>query len=230
MKGQTIRRDVQLREVLESFKICVDGQEVDFIDFGANTSYNQITIKIVNDGTEKIDCIALRHNTNWISFLTVFTNENSGYVNRFNIEPNNGATVTINLHRSNLIIGENTTYINVSSGSLTKSLEVRAQGLGMPVVSNPILSNISYNSCDAQATVTYDGGGPIVDKGFQVCGDQTPPYYSTLNYEQSCGPGIDNFQYQIPYGTNGHYAALRVRAYASNGVYKAYSGWVYVDD
>jgi hypothetical protein len=219
-KGQKIRRDVQLRETRISFKICKEGQEVDFIDFGANTSYTRITISIVNDGTEEISRIKLIHHTDWISFI-----ESHYSVYRDDIAPNDGTTVTINLDRSKLSLGENTTYINISADALSKSLEIRAQGLGMPMVSNPILSNISYNSCDAQATVTNNGGGQIVDKGFEYYVEWNDYRHST--YSLSCGSGETNFYGQIP--GDAYYTLEKVRAYASNGIHTGYSGWVYVD-
>ena len=225
-KGKTIRRDVQLIEDFESFKICVDGQEVDFIDFGDNISVNNIAITILNDGTKNTGTIYIKHQTDWLSlnnYSQYYATTTSTSLSP--ISPNEGKSVNVYIYRSKLIQGENTTYINISSGSLTKSLEVRAQGLGMPVVSNPILSNISYNSCDAQATVTNNGGGQIVDKGFE--------YYVRWNgwgdgtYSLSCGPGETNFYGQIP---GEAYTLEKVRAYASNGIYTGYSGWVYVDD
>ena len=140
----------------------------------------------------------------------------------YELAPNAGETHYLTVNREELIQGDNIGYLYISSGTYTKTIVVKAVGLGMPVVTNPVLSNITSTTCDAQSTVTSNGGWTIVDKGFEY-------YYNGYNShytEVSCGPGEANFQMQIPVG-NG-ISEQKVRAYASNGVYKAYSGWVYI--
>lgn len=217
--GNNVRRDVQLRTQVQSFKITVDGVETDTLDFGIDPSVTLVNYTIENNGTIDID-ISIRKSGDWIRLAPLYTDES-------NLEPNCGITKYVEIIRNLLTIGDNIGYVYVSSGTLTKTLVVKAKGLGMPVVSNPILSNIQSNITNVRATVTSDGGWQIVDKGFEYYWYDYGDHYDEI----SCGPGFDNFQTQVPIGTNGNnypdYRRSKVRAYASNGTFTGYSGWVY---
>lgn len=220
--GEKIRRDIQLRSQVSSFAITINGNEVDTIDFGADPSVDEISFTVLNNGTMELD-ITLRVSSEWLYFYR--RNYYSAYDTRYeysddwaNLKPNEGDARTLNIHREKLQIGENIGYMYVSAGTLTKTYIIKATGLGMPVVSNPILTNKTSNTCNAQSTVIENGGWNIQDKGFE--------YYSSYG-KISCGPGESNFNAQIPRGTNSQ--SNKVRAYATNGIYTAYSGWVYVN-
>lgn len=210
--GNNVHRDVQLRSQYQSFRITVDGIETNILDFGIDPSVTLISYNVENNGTTEID-LDFRKSGDWITI------ENS-YVD--NIEPNSGITTYAKIIRSALTMGNNIGYIYVSSGTLTKTIVIKAQGLGNPVVSNPVLSNFQSLTTDVRSSVTSDGGWSIVDKGFQYI-------YHNQSYDISCGPGTNNFQAQIPVGLDSHYYDSKVRAYASNGIYTTYSGWAYIN-
>ena len=209
--GGNICRDVQMRSQSSSFKLTIDGNEVDTIDFGSNPSVNNITFTIINDGTMALNEVKLQLSSNWV----YFQGYNSTSYHSTHLQPNCGFNCVLYIDRSSLSIGENIGYMSVSSGSLTKTFVIKATGLGMPVVTDPIVSDITYYTAVVSSSLTYDGGSPIIDKGFEY----------SYNDNISCGPGPNNFQTQIPVGHDPNYR--RVRAYADNGVHKAYSGWVY---
>ncbi len=208
--GKSVRRDVQISSLSQSFQVIINGgQEADELDFGIDPSLKSLNFVIKNNGSVEI-VVDIEKSNDWISLP----------VHGIRIEPNAGFTVKVEIKRSLLNIGNNVGNIYVSSGTQTKQLEVKAEGVGTPVVTDPVLSNVHPYYFDAQASVTYDGGWQIVDKGFEYVIDD---YYD--EYNKSCGPGVDNFQAQI---SDDDFQIMKVRAYATNGVHKAYSRWVFV--
>jgi len=226
--GEKIRRDIQLRSQVSSFAITINGNEVDTIDFGADPSVDEISFTVLNNGTMELD-ITLRVSSGWLYFHRPNYNH-SNYYNDYSdwwvydLGPSEGEARSIRIRRENIQIGENIGYMYVSAGTLTKTYIIKATGLGMPVVSNPTLTNMTSSSCNAQSTVIDNGGWNIQDKGFQY-------YLNSNTHKISCGPGESNFNTQIPIGTGTSYANdSKVRAYATNGTYTAYSGWVYIQN
>jgi len=222
--GGVYRLDINLEPdepAVESFKVTVNGVEIDTLDFGADPNMNKIGLLVTNDGTVSINEVEFNESAFWIGLENI-NGYDVSYCN--NLKPNEGYVVYAHIYRSSLQIGNNNSYIYFSSGTLTKTIVVKAQGLEMPVVSNPILSNIQSYTTNVSASVTSDGGWQIVDKGFEyVDGDSYDSYVRSI----SCGPGISNFQTQVPVGSADHYyGPSKVRSYASNGAYTAYSGWV----
>lgn len=219
--GDKIRRDIQLRAQISSFAVTINGNDVDTIDFGSDPLYRDVSFTVLNNGTTKLE-MTLKVSTNWLCFLQNTYEVNNEYATLY---PNEGANKILRIERQKLQVGENIGYMYVSAGTLTKTYVIKATGLGMPVVSNPILTNKTSNTCNAQSTVIENGGWNIQDKGFE---------YQATNggwNKISCGPGESNFNAQIPLGIGGTYSyGNKVRAYATNGVYTAYSGWVYLSD
>lgn len=209
--GNNVRRDVQLSPAFESFKITVNGVEMDTLDFGVDPNLNRVYYSIINDGTIDIN-VTIGQSGNWII-------REKSYAD---VASNDGCTTYVRIDREDLNSGTNIGYIYVSSGTMSKTLIVKAVGLSMPVVAKPTLSNNS--PYEASSRVINDGGWSIVDKGFE--------YYVYWNgwddgtYFISCGSGNANFQGQIPTGA---YTVNKVRAYASNGVHTGYSNWVYTN-
>ena len=211
--GKSVRRDVQISSLSQSFQLLINDQEADVLDFGIDPSLKLLNFVIKNNGSVEM-VVNIEKSNDWISLPVTYN------MHQIHIEPNEGFTAKVEIKRSLLNIGNNVGNIYVSSGTQTKQLEVKAEGVGTPVVTDPVLSNVHPYYFDAQASVTYDGGWQIVDKGFEYVIDD---YYD--EYNKSCGPGVDNFQAQI---SDDDFPILKVRAYATNGVHKAYSGWVFV--
>ena len=207
-KGKNLRRDVQLNPLAKSLRITVDGRETDTLNFGRDPSVSSITINIVNNGTVGLEGF-LSCSSDWFYLSS----------QRMYLSPGEGGSRDIKIKRSSLIAGDNIAYLYITSGSYSKTIVVKAYGLSVPVVSNPVLTNYTNVKCNAQSSVTNDGGWMIRDKGFEYEVSSS----SSVTRSQSCGNGINNFNCQI---YPGGYRILRVRAYADNGVYKGYSGWV----
>ena len=216
VNGNNVRRDVQMRALFKSIQILVDGVEISSLDFGADPSIVRKTLTIYNNGT--LDLTAeFTTSGSWMSFGY---NNNSTY--SLGIPQNSGKQLVVNVERGNLVQGENHGNIYISSGDYMKTLEVKAVGLGMPVLSDISLTNFTSYSCEAHCSIVNDGGWSIADKGFEydyIYGGDPQLVY--------CGPGINNFQAPIPGSYSNPY---KVRAYATNGVYTAYTGWVFTDE
>lgn len=206
--GKSVRRDVQLKSLFQSFRITVNGIEVDTLDFGIDFSYNEIYFSIENNGTVDIT-IDIGDSSDW---LTVQYYSES-------LSPNTSSNCRVKVWRDDLSVGENIGYVYVSSGTLTKTLVIKAKGAGEPVVNNPTIISISQNGRTAvvRSLIMDDGGSPILDKGFE--------YVALNEFSQSCGFGNSNFLTEIssPYST----PLKRVRAYASNAYRTGYSDWIY---
>lgn len=213
--GNNVQRDVLLCSEYQSFKIVVNGIEADTLDFGIDPNLYRMYYSVVNDGTIDIR-VVFGQSANWI------TRE----IGSASIASNNGITTYVTIDREDLNIGTNIGYIYVSSGTLSKTLVVKAVGVGLPIVSDPVLTSIQSASSIASSSVISNGGSQILEKGFQ--------YYRATNsapmgpYTISLGPGEGSFQTQIPLGSAG-YTHHQVRSYASNGVHTVYSGWVNIN-
>lgn len=209
--GKSVRRDVQLKSQFQSFRITVNGIEVDTLDFGIDFSYNEIYFSIENNGTVDIS-IDIGDSSDW---LTVKSYSET-------LSPNTSSNCRVKVWRDDLSVGDNIGYVYVSSGTLTKTIVVKARGADEPRVANPTIVSVSQNGRTAfvRSQIIDDGGTPILDKGFE--------YYGYFDYDhdhKSCGQGINNFGTEITLG----YSLKRVRAYADNGYRKGYSEWVYFE-
>lgn len=215
--GVPVRRDVQLNSVFGAFQLTVNGEEVNTIDFGNNYSFSTLQVSVLNNGSTNISEIQFTHSANWIKY------PNPSFTLK-DIEPYTGKSFDVEIDRSKLNIGDNTTYISVSSGFMTKKLNVKAKGIGVPSVSAPSFRN-DGNFVTVESYITGKGGGEIIDKGFEYVYTYNPSQSSTI----SLGPSSESFiifQAQIQTGGNN----INVRAFANNGFHIGYSEWVCVDD
>lgn len=212
INGKSVRRDVQLQHAFESFKLTINGIEIDTLDFGIDPSLNKIYYLIENNGTLDIT-IHFGKSSEWIKHEYIY-NE---------IMPNSSKQTFVEIIREELNIGNNIGYLYVSAGAITKTLVIKAMGADVPEVSNPTIVSVfqlnSYNYAIVSSSVTNDGGVPILDKGFEYY--DAFPYY----HNNTCGEGNGYFQAEISSGID--WPLRRVRSYADNGYRIGYSDWVY---
>lgn len=207
--GKSVRRDVQLRSQFQSFRITVNGIEVDTLDFGLDFSFNKIYISIENNGTVDIT-IDIGDSSDWLVV--------SSYSET--LSPNTSTNREVKIRREDLSIGDNFGYIYVSSGTLTKTIVVKAKAAEEPKVNKPTIVSISSGGRNAvvSSSIINDGGSPILDKGFEYS-----DFYD-IEGTESCGSGINSFTAEIIGKTN---RLKKVRAFANNGFRTGYSDWVY---
>lgn len=214
--GVPVRRDIQLNSVFGAFSLTVNGEDVNTIDFGNNYSFSTLQVSVINNGSTSISEIQFTHSANWIKY------PNPSFTLK-DIEPYTGKSFDVEIDRSKLNIGDNTSYISVSSGFMTKKLNVKANGIGVPSVSNPYFSN-NGNFVTVESYVTDSGGGEIIDRGFEYVYISNPSQSLTI----SLGPSSEAFIiFQAQIQTGGNF--INVRAFANNGSHIGYSEWVSVD-
>lgn len=210
--GDNVRRDVQLRSAYQSFRVTINGTEIDTLDFGIDYSYHQIYYTIENDGTIDIT-VHVGVSCDWIDNDYIYDNQ---------LPPYTSIQTRLELDREKLNAGDNIGYLYVSSGRLTKTIVVTAKSAAPPMVNNPIV--VSYYQGDYEeiasinASIINNGGCPILDKGFE--------YITHFGEHRtvSCGWGNYSFQTIISCSYD-HFE--KVRAYAENAYQTGYSGWVY---
>lgn len=207
--GGNIRRDVQLRSAYQSFRVTINGTEIDTLDFGIDYSYHQIYYTIENDGTIDIT-VHVGVSCDWIDNDYIYDNQLPPYTSIQN---------RLGIDREKLNVGDNIGYLYVSSGRLTKTIVVKAKSAAASVVDNTTIISYSNewnnNIARVSSSIIYDGGSPILEKGFEYLCDWT-------TYTIPCGWGNSSFQTIISCGS-----LKQVRAYAKNAYQTGYSGWVY---
>lgn len=214
INGKSVRRDVQLKNAFKSFKLTIDGIEIDTLDFGIDLSLNKMYYSIENNGTLDID-VDIDASSEWIEHSYCY----------YDIAPNTSRHTYVKINREELNIGNNIGYLYVGAGLFTKTLVIKAKGADVPEVANPTIVSVFQSDDEdfavVSSSVISDGGVPILDKGFEYY--NSSPIY---NYDYcSCGEGNNNFQTEI---SSAIYSPLRrVRAYANNGYRTGYSDWVY---
>lgn len=215
--GTSVRRDVQLSSAFGTFSLSVNGEEVNSIDFGNNYSFSTLQVSVLNNGSTSISEIQFTHSANWIKYPSPSFTLND-------IEPYTGKSFDVEIDRSKLNIGDNTSYISVSSGFMTKKLNVKAQGIGVPSVLAPSFNN-NGNFVTVTSYIGDKGGGEIIDKGFEYAYISNPSQSSTI----SLGPGGEYFtEFHAQIQTNGN--DINIRAFANNGVHIGYSEWVRINN
>ncbi|MBQ6276942.1 MAG: carboxypeptidase regulatory-like domain-containing protein [Bacteroidales bacterium] len=220
-KGKTMRRDVQITRIPTYIRITdMNGNDIDCLDFGSESSVVIKAFNVYNNGTVGVHCETV-YSCNWISSVTSLPET---------IAPGTNAMVTVNIDRTRLALGDNATELFVRSNNGNNKVQIKAIGcelqLYVPEVERPTISSINGDYANVFSSVIDDGGGNIIDKGFEV------KYESQWNEEAiyenySLGPGNNNFRVQIdPYL---HYSnKCSVRAWAKNASYTGYSFWVNV--
>lgn len=114
-KGKTMRRDVQIKKVPAYIRITnMDGDDIDCLDFGSESSMK--SFNVYNNGTVGIHCETV-YSCNWISSVTSLPET---------IAPGANTMVTVNIDRSRLATGTNTTELYVRSNNGGDVVQIKA--------------------------------------------------------------------------------------------------------
>lgn len=222
--GKSLRRDVQLKNAFESFKLTVNGVEIDTLNFG-RTITTPLSFSVDNNGTTDI-VISVDHTGNWLELRSGYTIYS---YDEFRIKPNTSRLFDVNVLVENLNNGANNCYIRVSSNTMTKTIVVLAQA-NIPVVdipsvvwtdTGPVAGGWTYWDVFVRSSVLDNGGIPITERGFEY-------YYGSNNHSSKASCGIDgnnNFE-RVVRSTDGK--ITKIRTYAKNEFGEGCSDWVYV--
>ena len=187
-KGEKIRRDLRI-EKIPTWILITDmmGNELTCLDFGTNENFN--AFNIFNNGTVSVQC-HLEYNCDWIASVSTIPEQ---------LSPGQNVTVTIQIDRSKLNAGENTTYFHVTSNNGSNMLMIKATGeyKSPEVVTQPVtyIDGTITPWCNTfHAEVTEVGNPPYYQRGFCFSSQNSSP---TIN--DNCiivsGTGLGEYSY-----------------------------------
>lgn len=201
--GKNVTRDVQMRKQVASLQITnMAGDTIRTLDFGLEESVISKSFNIFNNGTLGIDCM-MSHNCAWIDTVIAMNST---------IAPGQTLTVTVIIDRSNLLAGDNRTYLHIISNNGSNELEITARGYDVPTVTTYDASNITTTSATCGGNVDADGGTSVTDRG--ICWATTHAPTLENSSKMSLGTGTGIFSGVISGLTLN--TTYYVRAYATN--------------
>ena len=188
--GRRMRRDVQIRKLPTSLRITdTNGIDITSLDFGEESYVINKPFNIFNNGTVSINC-SLIYSCNWIKSVSSIPEKIAS-----------GQTVTANVEidRSKLAIGNNSTELYVISNNGSNVLEINATGKErMPNVST---LPMTYSDgtitpwCDTFHAKVTEAGNPAYHKrGFCFSSTNSIPTIND-NRIDVAGTGVGEYNY-----------------------------------
>lgn len=117
--GQRMRRDLMIEKIPTYIRITdMVGQDITGLDFGSNPSTNMLSFSIYNNGIVSIDC-DIHYSCKWIVSVSEIPNT---------LRPGQNVMVTVQIDRSKLDAGNNTTMLYISSNNGSNALLIQAVG------------------------------------------------------------------------------------------------------
>ena len=170
--GKQSKGDVQLEKAPAALRIVDDnGKDISELDFGEKLADVSRQFNIFNDGTEKIKW-KISFSADWIESVS----EESG-------ELKEGGTqgIIVNIDRSLLESGENTTTIHVTSNDGNKQLTVKATNATvLPTLNTLEATNITSSSAVLNAEILTKGVPSYSERGFVYALSSNPTLEDTL--------------------------------------------------
>ena len=161
--GKQAKGDVQLEKLPAALRIVDDkGKDIDELDFGAEISDVSRQFNIFNDGYEKLEW-ELSFSAEWIKSVSKEGGE---------LKAGGTQGVIVNIDRSLLESGENTTTIHVTSNDGNKQLTVKASNF----------------ECDKDGYF-YNGSECVSPCEKNPCGNGNCKSISVTTYECECSVG-----------------------------------------
>ena len=170
--GKQSKGDVQLEKAPAALRIVDDnGKDISELDFGEKLADVSRQFNIFNDGSEKIKW-KISFSADWIESVS----EESG-------ELKEGGTqgIIVNIDRSLLESGENTTTIHVTSNDGNKQLTVKATNATvLPTLNTLEATNITSSSAVLNAEILTKGAPSYSERGFVYALSSNPTLEDTL--------------------------------------------------
>ena len=170
--GKQSKGDVQLEKAPAALRIVDDaGNDIDELDFGGEVDDVSRSFNIFNDSSSAIDWEIIK-SAKWIESVS----KEGG-------ELNAGATqgVIVNIDRSLLESGENTTTIHVTSNDGNKQLTVKAtNGTVLPTLNTLEATEVRTTSAVLNAEILTKGVPSYSERGFVYALSSNPTLEDTL--------------------------------------------------
>lgn len=171
--GRRIRRDVQIEKLVPELTVLdEDGKEVSELDFGDNPADVKRSFFIINKGEDNLEW-SIEYSCLWIASI----NKEGGVV-----KPNATQPLVVNIDRSKLNAGENSTTLHIISNGGTKQIVVRASTASIIETMPP--TNIRSNSVVLNGKIKQDMSPSITEYGFV--------------YSKTAAPTVENGAIKVP--------------------------------
>ena len=170
--GKQSKGDVQLEKAPAALRIIDDkGKDIDELDFGEKLADVSRQFNIFNDGTEKLEW-ELSFSAEWIKSVSKEGGE---------LKAGGTQGVIVNIDRSLLESGENTTTIHVTSNDGNKQLTVKATNdTVLPTLNTLEATNITSSSAVLNAEILTKGVPSYSERGFVYALESNPTLENTI--------------------------------------------------
>ena len=212
--GRRMRRDVQIEKIPTWIRLmdALGQQDITELDFGSNASVNMQSFNIYNNGTTNISC-SIVYSCEWITSVSSMSNT---------LSPGQSVMVSVQIDRSRLAAGPNSTDLYVTSNNGSNVLHIKATGgYALPdVTTNPVtyVDGTITPWCNTfHATVNSVGNPAYHKRGFCYSSTNHTPTINDNRIDVS-GTGLGEYSYtywDFPMSTVTYYVRAWVM-YGSN--------------
>ena len=188
--GRRMRRDLQIKKIPTYIRFTdMMGNDIKELDFGSTASLNMQSFNVYNNGTVNITC-QLAYSCDWIESVSTTT---------LSLKPGQNAMVSIQIDRSKLIAGPNSTSLYATSNNGSNVLLIKAVGgYSLPVVITQPVTYIDGSItpwCNTfHATVTNAGKPSYHKRGFCFSSTNHVPTINDNRIDVS-GTGLGDYSY-----------------------------------
>ena len=188
--GRRMRRDVQIKKNQTYVRLTdMQGNDIYELDFGAEASMSLQSFNIYNNGTVTINC-KLQYSCAWVTSVTDVPNS---------IKPGQNAMVSVEIDRSKLEAGQNSTVLYVTTNNGNNALVIKAVGETiLPNVMTLPVTNAKGEItpwCNTfHAEVTSVGNPAYYKRGFCYSSTNSMPTINDNRIDVS-GTGLGEYSY-----------------------------------
>lgn len=188
--GRRMRRDVQIEKIPTYIRFTdMYGNDIRELDFGTNSSLDMMSFNIYNNGTVSIEC-EVTYSCKWVKSVSSVPSS---------LKPGQNVMVSVQIDRSKLDVGDNSTYLYVRSNNGSNVIEVKAAAIAsLPDVTTlPVTDqygNISSWGNVFHANVTSVGNPAYHKRGFCYSSSNSMPTINENRIDVS-GTGLGEYSY-----------------------------------
>ena len=170
--GKQAKGDVQLEKLPAALRIVDDdGKDISELDFGEKLADVSRQFNIFNDGSEKLEW-EISFSADWIVSLSKESGE---------LKAGGTQGIIVNIDRSLLESGENTTTIHVTSNDGNKQLTVKATNATvLPTLNTLETTNITSSTAVLNAEILTKGVPSYSERGFVYALESNPTLENTI--------------------------------------------------
>lgn len=186
--GRRMRRDVQIEKIPTYIRFTdVYGNDIRELDFGSNL--DMLAFNIYNNGTVRINC-QVAYSCNWISSVSPAS---------FSLEQGKNTLASIQIDRTKLNAGQNSTYLYFTSNNGSNVIEVKANGsASLPDVVTKPATDANGNKtawCNTFHAEVLSVGNPAYHRrGFCYSSTKSTPTINDNRIDVS-GTGLGEYSY-----------------------------------